>query len=157
MMNIDIAATITARVGEISAGRITFPTTPAHWTADVPLATSTAPISPPIRAWEELEGRPRYQVIRFQLIAPTNPANTTAIVISPVDTIPLAIVVATLIEMNAPAKFSSAAYPTASRGGIARVEIVVATTFAVSWKPFVKSKARAVATTTIRSMSALVE
>ena len=32
-------------------------------------------------------------------------------------------------------------------GGIARVEIEVATTFAVSWKPFVKSKTSAVATT----------
>jgi hypothetical protein len=39
------------------------------------------------------------------------------------------------------------------RGAIARVEIEVATTFAVSWKPFVKSKASAVATTmmTVRS------
>src|ERR671918_3163673 len=39
------------------------------------------------------------------------------------------------------------------RGAIARVEMEVATTFAVSWKPFVKSKASAVATTmmTVRS------
>jgi hypothetical protein len=37
------------------------------------------------------------------------------------------------------------------------VEIVVATTFAVSWKPFVKSKANAVPTTTIKRMSELVE
>ena len=36
---------------------------------------------------------------------------------------------------------------TAIRGDIARVEIEVATTFAVSWKPFVKSNASAVATT----------
>ena len=36
---------------------------------------------------------------------------------------------------------------TATLGGIARVEIDVATTFAVSWKPFVKSKISAVATT----------
>ncbi len=41
------------------------------------------------------------------------------------------------------------------RGSIARVEMDVATTFAVSWKPFVKSNASAVATTitTIRSLS----
>jgi hypothetical protein len=38
---------------------------------------------------------------------------------------------------------------------MARVEIEVATTLAVSWKPFVKSKASAVATTitTITSLS----
>ena len=34
-----------------------------------------------------------------------------------------------------------------TRGGIARVEMEVATTFAVSWNPFVKSKISAVATT----------
>ena len=41
----------------------------------------------------------------------------------------------------------TAANPTATRGAIARVEIEVATTLAVSWKPFVKSNASAVATT----------
>jgi hypothetical protein len=41
-------------------------------------------------------------------------------------------VAATLSEMNAPAKLSSAAKPTASLGDIARVEIEVATTLAVS-------------------------
>ena len=42
---------------------------------------------------------------------------------------------------------------TASFGAIARVEIEVATTFAVSWKPLVKSKASAVATTITRIRS----
>ena len=37
--------------------------------------------------------------------------------------------------------------PTAIRGGIARVEMDVATALAVSWKPLVKSNASAVATT----------
>ena len=41
-------------------------------------------------------------------------------------------VAATFSETNAPTKFSSAARVTASRGGSARVEIEVATTFAVS-------------------------
>ena len=36
---------------------------------------------------------------------------------------------------------------TAARGDSARVEIDVATALAVSWKPFVKSNASAVATT----------
>ena len=40
------------------------------------------------------------------------------------------------------------------RGGIARVEIEVATTFAVSWKPLVKSKTSAVATTMTTMTSA---
>jgi hypothetical protein len=56
-------------------------------------------------------------------------------------------VAATASEMKAPTKLSSAAKATATRGAIARVEIDVATTFAVSWKPFVKSNASAVATT----------
>src|SRR6266536_1940293 len=41
----------------------------------------------------------------------------------------------------------------ASLGGIARVEIDVATTLAVSWKPFVKSNASAVPTTITRTTS----
>ncbi len=35
-----------------------------------PPFTIPAPMSPPIRAWEELLGRPNHQVIRFQTIAP---------------------------------------------------------------------------------------
>ena len=60
---------------------------------------------------------------------------------------PFATVAATWSERNAPTKFRIAAMPTASRGGSARVEIDVATTFAVSWKPLVKSNASAVAIT----------
>jgi hypothetical protein len=43
-----------------------------------------------------------------------------------------ATVAATCNEMKAPAKFSNAAMPTATRGVAARVEIDVATTLAVS-------------------------
>ena len=60
---------------------------------------------------------------------------------------PLAIVAATATEMNAPTKLRIDASPTATRGGSARVAIVVAIAFAVSWKPFVKSKNTAVPTT----------
>ena len=70
---------------------------------------------------------------------------------SPWLTIPFAIVAATLIERNAPTKFRVAAIPTAIRGGKARVAIVVAIAFAVSWNPFVKSKPTAVTTTITRS------
>ena len=66
---------------------------------------------------------------------------------------PLATVAATVIEMKAPTKFSTAAMPTAIRGFSAPVAIVVAIAFAVSWKPFVKSKTSATATTRTTMMS----
>ena len=92
-------------------------------------------------------------MIRFQEIAPTRPANTTVGVIAPAETMSCATVAATASDTKAPTKLRIAAKPTARRGGIARVEIDVATTFAVSWKPFVKSKASAVATTMPRTTS----
>src|SRR6476619_6263395 len=69
----------------------------------------------------------------------------------------LAIVAATWIERNAPTKLSTAANAIATLGAAAPVEIDVATTFAVSWKPFVKSKASAVATTMTRIRSELIQ
>ena len=71
-------------------------------------------------------------MIRFQEIAPTSPAKITVGVIAPASTTSEAIVAATSIEMNAPAKLNSAAIPTATRGDSACVEIDVATTLAVS-------------------------
>src|SRR3954468_1795415 len=68
---------------------------------------------------------------------------------------PLAIVAATASDRNAPTKLRLAARPTARRGGIARVETEVATAFAVTWKPFVKSKACAVPTTIQRTTSSI--
>ena len=85
------------------------------------------------------------------MIAPTRPAKTIAGVTRSALTMPLAIVAATASEMNAPAKFRIAASVTASFGDSARVEIEVATEFAVSWKPFVKSNASAVPTTIHRT------
>jgi len=52
-----------------------------------------------------------------------------------------------LEEMKAPTKLRIAAIATALRGERARVETLVAIEFAVSWKPFVKSKKNATATT----------
>ena len=77
--------------------------------ASGPLATSIAPTIPPISACEELEGRPKYQVVRFQAIAPTSPANTISSVMDSGSTTSLATVAATLREMNAPTKLSIAA------------------------------------------------
>ena len=85
---------------------------------------SAAPTSPPIRAWLELEGIVKYQVIRFQVMAPTNAASTTKRPLMPavadVGTIPFAIVVATAIERNAPRKLSDAEMRTATIGLRAR-------------------------------------
>src|ERR1035437_9021765 len=111
------------------------------------------PSIPPIRAWLELDGSPRYQVARFQTIAPISPAR---MIFSPDSltkrsllTMPLAIVAATLKEMKAPTKLSAAAQRTATLGLSARVETTVAIELAVSWKPLVKSNSRA---TAIRAM-----
>ena len=65
----------------------------------------------------------------------------------------MAIVAATANEANAPAKLRIAARMTAVRGVSALVETLVAIAFAVSWKPFVKSKKRAVAMTAARVRS----
>ena len=113
----------------------------------VPPAAIAEPIIPPISAWLELDGSPKNQVIRFQVIAPTRPAITTSSVITSGSTMPLAIVAATSMETKAPAKLSTAALATAARGLRARVETLVAIELAVSWKPFVKSKKSATATT----------
>jgi hypothetical protein len=75
-------------------------------------------------------------VIRFHMMAPINAANTSTSPPPPASTagstIPFAIVAATLIETNAPTKFSAADITTATRGFNAPVAIDVATAFAVS-------------------------
>lgn len=63
-----------------------------------------------------------------------------------------AIVAATARERNAPTKFNTADSATAILGRKARVAMDVAMALPVSWKPFVKSKASAVATTRTRSV-----
>jgi hypothetical protein len=94
-------------------------------------------------------------VIRFQVIAPISAASTTVSPSTPAvaefGRIPLAIVVATLIEMNAPTKLSTAESRTATIGLSAPVAIDVAIALAVSWNPFVKSKQTAAAITIMRT------
>src|SRR3954454_5810258 len=132
---------------------MTLPSTPSPSIAPAPFAANIAPTTPPMSACDELEGSPARHVTRFHTIAPISPAKTIVSVISPVSTMPLAIVAATCNDRNAPTKFRIDAPPTATRGGSARVEIEVATTWAVSWKPLVKSNASAVATTRPKSRS----
>ena len=63
-----------------SAGTMTFSTQAvAVDRADAPLAANAAPTTPPISACEELDGSPKYQVTRFQAIAPIRPAKTIVV------------------------------------------------------------------------------
>src|SRR3954454_19610848 len=149
------AVTASASTGATSAGTMTFSTIPAPSTASGPAATNADPTMPPISACEDEEGRPKYQVARFHAIAPISPAKTIEGVITSAWTMPVAIVAATWSDRNAPTKLRVEASPTATRGGIARVEIEVATALAVSWNPFVKSNASAVPTTIQRTTSSI--
>ncbi len=147
------AAPTIPKSGARSDGIATFSTSPFHCTTPNPPAAMAEPTTPPMSAWLELDGRPRYHVIRFHVIAPTRPARTTSSVTTPGSTMSLATVAATSKETNAPATFRIAALRTAARGESARVETLVAIEFAVSWNPFVKSKKRATATTATRVRS----
>src|SRR4029077_9225203 len=112
-----------------------------------------APTRPPISACDELDGSPSHHVARFQAIAPKRAASTVFVVTSSVSSTPLPTVVATAVVTKAPTRLATDATATASLGGSARVEIDVATAFAVSWKPLVKSNPRATTTTMTRRMS----
>src|SRR5581483_3856796 len=137
-----------ASAGATTAGITTRWASPCQSTPLDPDWTSAAPTRPPINACDELDGSPNHQVRRFQTIAPTSAASTVFVVASPLSMIPLPTVFATAVVANAPARLAAEAISTASRGDNARVETDVATAFAVSWKPFVKSKPSATTTTT---------
>src|SRR5919202_5575015 len=108
------------------------------------------PMSPPISACEELEGRPARHVMRFQAIAP----NSAAMIIesptpcSGATRLPMVSATFALrscVVTTAPMRLRTAEKMTATRGRSARVPTVVAMAFAVSWKPLEKSKASATA------------
>src|SRR5713101_7035430 len=134
--------------GEITRLAICLPNA-AHFTPPrPPAAAMPAPQRPPMSAWVELLGSPRYQVIRFHEIAPIRAAITT--------TSPglMASVLAMVLETfawkkarvtTAPTRLHKAESPTGPRGESERVEIDVAIAFAVSWKPLVKSNRTATA------------
>jgi hypothetical protein len=137
--------------GARSAGSTTFDISTPKSMAPVPKPTSAAPISPPKRACDELEGRPSSQVSMFQTMAPMRPAKISSGVMStppsPSRMIPPEMVLATSVDRKAPTRLRIAARPTATLGLRAPVAIGVAMAFAVSWNPFVKSKKRASAMT----------
>src|SRR5262249_4823794 len=118
-----------------------------------PARATAAPANPPISAWEELDGIPPYHVIRFQAIAPMRAARITRGSTLSGRTIPLPIVRATFTpNPNAATKLKKAAQTTAWIGLSTRVETTVAIELAASWKPLMKSKARA--TTTMKTTRA---
>ena len=106
--------------GDRTAGRTTFETMPCHSTELPPAAASVEPITPPMRACDELDGMPNSQVTRFQMIPPIRPAATTVRVTTLVSTRPLAIVAATASERNAPIRLSTPESATATREVVPR-------------------------------------
>src|SRR6185436_7486026 len=111
-----------------------------------PLA-KPAPISPPTRACDELDGSPHHQVSRFQVMAPPSAPMITARSMAAGSTMPLPMVLATLGSKMAKArKLKAAAQTTAADGVRTRVETSVAIEFAASWKPLMKSKSSAAPT-----------
>ena len=148
--HVPVPPTAIAMMGATSAGIITLETRPLQITPSDPAAASTAPTTPPTRACEELDGSRTSHVTRFQMIPPARPASTTASVTTAASTMPFAMVAATVSDRNAPTMLSTAASMTACLGLRARVAMDGAIALPVSWKPLVKSKTRAVTTTSTR-------
>ncbi len=114
----------------------TLSTMTCQWMTAPP--TSPAPTRPPIRACVDDEGRPKYQVIRFHVMAPSSAAITiTRPCVESTPPMVSLTVCATSWPSSAPTKFITAASVRAMRGVRARVEIDVAMALAASWKPLV--------------------
>src|SRR4051812_44741151 len=111
--------------GETTIGMTTLSTTVLQLT--VTEAARPAPTVPPISACDDEDGSPKYQVMRFQLIAPSTPAATTVRPATPAGgVITLLMVLATSWPRKAPRRFMAAAISRAARGVSARVETEVA-------------------------------
>src|SRR5205085_8750963 len=89
---------------------------------------------------------PYRQVIRSQAIADSSAAMTRSWVAAVGGTIPLPTVEATAVPVKAPTILRAPAISTAVPGASTRVATEVAMALAVSWKPLMKSKTRAMAT-----------
>src|SRR5215475_8525199 len=129
-------------IGDRNIGRITLLVMPCHNTC-VSLDASAAPMRPPISACDDDDGRPKYQVIRFQVMAPNSPAKTTPRPLTSAGGVmmPVPTVAATLPASpnsgREPMRLPTAAMTNANRGVSARVDTLVAIAFAASWKPLV--------------------
>src|SRR5438034_2099772 len=117
---------------------------PLHTIEPSPDLVIAAPASPPINAWELLEGMPSHHVIKFQQMAPMSAPNITAASTASAATIPVPTVWATWRPKNKNAmKLKNAAQITAYCGRSTRVETTVAIELAASCSPFKKSNASA--------------
>ena len=105
-----------ATSGATRAGSTIFDTTTEKFTPATPAPMSTAPIRPPNRACDELDGSPNSQVSRFHRMAPTRPAKIIVGVTRASSTIPPEMVLATSVDRNAPTTFRIAAISTATFG-----------------------------------------
>src|ERR1700693_5572480 len=109
----------------------------------------------PINVCELEEGRPKYQVPKFQMMAATSSANTMAKP-APLPTCKInstgsseIIPNATApVESTTPGKVKKHDQTTATCGSRECVEITVATALAVSWKPLTNSNPSAVSSAT---------
>jgi hypothetical protein len=124
---------------------------PDHFTVAHPPCVTAAPSSPPINAWDELVGNPSNSVKRFHKIAPANAAATISWVTKSELTIPAPTILATAVDMKAPATLRTPAAMTATSGLTTLVETTVAMELALSCQPFEKSK-RSANTTTMSSI-----
>ena len=106
----------------------------------VPAVAIPAPTIPERMAWLEDVGRPRYHVIKSHAMAAIRAEITVTCVIHEVSISPAPTVLATAVPDNAPDMFNIAAINMAILGVKTLVETDVAIAFAVSWKPFIKSK-----------------
>src|SRR4051812_42654590 len=98
-----------------------------------PALATAAPAYPPTSACDELVGRPEYQVIRSQMIAPARPARITEKVTILMSIMPAPTVLATAVpNANAATKLKNAAQMTARPGDRTRVDTMVAIEFAAS-------------------------
>lgn len=123
-------------IGDTTIGTATLSTTLVQLTFDA--EASPAPTTPPISACEDDEGSPKYQVIRFQVIAPSTPAASTVSPCSPLGGVITSLtVLATWTPSSAPSMFITAAISSATRGVSARVDTAVAIALAASWNPLV--------------------
>src|SRR5688572_7800320 len=112
-------------------------------------AATAPPHRPPMSAWLELDGSPKYQVMRFQIMPPRSAQMSTSLVMEKTfeSSRPDEMVLATAVPYIAPTRFVDAARTIASRGVSTLVETTVAMEFAVSWKPFMYSKMSATSMT----------
>ena len=98
-----------------------------------PAFAKAAPAYPPISACDELTGIPKYQVNRFQKMAPNNPARMTVRFTISSRIMPPPMVFATAVpNTKAATKLKKAAQSTAWRGESTRVETTVAMELAAS-------------------------